>query len=455
MQWTHSRRSLAALSWLSAVCLSAAAGAQTNPSVALVCEPLSQADLQSLSLSMALDNALCNSPVMRQAMLAIAEQRAGVDLANTAYGPKVNLGAQTNASRNAVPGLPNQNSQSLSSTLGLSWVLFDFGLRDANLAQAQAQLTAAMAGMGSTQLLATSETVRLYVDALTAWLRQNSLREAEAVAAQSAKAAAAKYEAQVGALSEKLQAETALAQSTLDRVRAEGQWESARAALVVQMGYPITQRLAMPTLEVALPFVENDTPVDTMLAELRERHPRLLALQAEAQALRSRQDAITAQGRGTVTADANVRAAKTARINGLERSAAVGVVANIPLLNGREQDAQLAQNSAQTQAKLSQVEAARRELETELLRNVITVRTEIETRLAGRALLKSAVQNHEVALGRYRAGVGTIVDLLNAQAAVSAARFTLDQSYMAQASARLRMASAAGRLPSLVKNTNK
>jgi outer membrane protein TolC len=117
------------------------------------------------------------------------------------------------------------------------------------------------------------------------------------------------------------------------------------------------------------------------------------------------------------------------------------------LFNRDEQAARLAQNNAQTDSRLSQVEIARRELETELLRQVLTVQTEIETRLAARALLQSAEQNHQVALGRYRGGVGTIVDLLSAQAALSAARLSLDQSYLAQASARLRLATVVGRLP--------
>lgn len=417
-----------------------------------VCAGLQAADLQRLTLSMAFDHALCANPGMRQAMLSVAQQQAGVNLAQNSFRPRFNVGAEINTSRvAATPNASAYASQNLTGSLGLSWILFDFGLRNATLAQNQALLSSAMFGLNTAQLAAASETLRLYVEALTVWLRRDSLRQAEGVAEQSARAAIAKYEAQVGSLSEKLQAQTALAQNTLERVRADGQWEAARAALAVHMGFAVTQKIAIPDLATAVPFVEAATDIDAMLEYVREHHPRLRAVQADIEAQRRRGDALVAEGRGSVSLSANVQAIRPldAARAGLDRSAGAAVVANIPLFNGNEQDNRLAQNTAQIDAKLSQLEATRRELETDLLRQVLTVQTEIETRLAARALLQSAEQNHQVALGRYRGGVGAIVDLLSAQAALSAARLALDQSYLAQASARLRLATAVGRLPSI------
>lgn len=426
--------------------------ASDQPNSVAVCAGLQAADLMQLSLPMALDHALCANPSMRQAMLSIAERQAGVDLAQTAYRPSVNAGASINASRSSGGSSSSGSAvQSAAASLGLSWVLFDFGLRDATLAQNRAQLSAAMASLGNTQLSAVAETLRLYVDALGIWLRRDSLRQAETVAEQSLRAATAKYELQVGSLAEKLQAQTALAQTTLERVRANGQWETARVALAVHMGFAVTQKMGMPELANAVPFIEASTQVDELLQYVREQHPRLRALQAEVDAQRLRGDAVAAEGRGSVRLNAGVQASRPLNnplsLSGdvLERSASTSIVANIPLFNRQEQDARLAQNSALTDTKLSQIEAARRELETELLRQVLTIHTEIETRLAARALLQSAEQNHQVALGRYRGGVGTIVDLLSAQAALSAARLALDHSYLAQASARLRLATVVGR----------
>lgn len=415
----------------------------------VVCAGLQATDFNALTLPMVLDHALCASPVMRQAMMAVSERQAGVDLAQLGYRPRFNAGASVSASRVApTPNTAGYSAQNVNGSLGVSWVLFDFGLRNATLAENRALLSAAMAGLGNTQLSAVAETLRLYIEALSVWLRRDSLLQAELVAEQSARAATAKYDVQVGSLSEKLQAQTALAQTTLERVRANGQWETARAALAVHMGFPITQQMAMPSLVAAVPFMEDATNIDDMLAYVRENHPRLRALQAEVDAQQNRASAITAEGRGSISVQANTQLGRTVNVgNGLERSAAASLVANIPLFNQDEQNARLAQNNAQTNAKLSQFDLAKRELETELLRQILAIQTEIETRLAARSLLQAAEQSHQVALGRYRSGVGTVVDLLTAQAALSAARLALDQSYLAQATARLRLATVVGRLP--------
>jgi outer membrane protein len=443
---------------LSSIALGSVAQGVSAPvaAPANACDALRDDDLQRLSLAMVLDHALCRSPVVRQAMLSITQQRASVELANLAYRPQVNLGAQLNANRVAqTANTAALSGQNLVGAIGLSWVLFDFGLRDANLAQAQAQLSAALAGLTSTQLANTGDTLRLYIDALSAWLRRDSLRQSEQVAQQSDKVATAKYDAQIGALAEKLQAQTALAQTTLERVRADGAWEAARVALVIHMGYAVTQRVSMPALEQAMPFLEADAPLDNMLVYLRESHPRIKVLQLEAEASRKRNDAIVAESKGSVGINSNLQISRAlggaGSSSALDRNVSASVVANIPLFAGDVKNQQLIVNNAQIETKLSQIEATRRELETELLKQALTVQTEIETRLAARALLKSAQQSYDVALGRYRAGVGTIVDLLTAQAAVGAARFALDQSYIAQATARLRMTSASGRMPTIPK----
>ncbi len=419
-----------------------------NHSPTPLCSALQDADLQRLSLPMALDHALCRSPVLRQAMLSIAEQQAGVDLANSSFRPRVNANVGLNASRVApIANTIGYSLENLSGSVGLSWVLFDFGLRSANVAQTQAQLAAAIASLDSSQLQSTNDTLRLYLDALTAWLRQSSLREAEEVAQQSAHAANAKYDAQVGSLAEKLQAQTALAQTTLERVRANGQWETARAALAIHMGFGVSQSIALPEVEQAVPFVSQILGTDQLLENLRTQHPRMLALQAEHTALKRRGESIAADGKGSVSASANVQTSRAfASGAGFERSANAALVATIPLFNGVEQNARLAQNSAQTDAKLAQIDSARRELETELLRQALAVQTEQQTQIAARVLLDSANQSYQVASGRYKAGVGTVVELLTAQAALGAAKFALNQSLANLATASMRLLAASGRV---------
>ena len=73
------------------------------------------------------------------------------------------------------------------------------------------------------------------------------------MARQSVQAAQVKYDAFVVSLAERLQAQTALAQATLDRVRAEGVWETARGLLALAMGLSVDQALGLAAIQDAFP----------------------------------------------------------------------------------------------------------------------------------------------------------------------------------------------------------
>ena len=74
-----------------------------------------------------------------------------------------------------------------------------------------------------------------------------------------------------------------------------------------------------------------------------------------------------------------------------------------------------------------------------LLRANQTIRTTID-------LLASAEQSERVALGRYKAGVGNILDVLNAQSALAAARTQRIQATLDWHVSRAALAKAVGSL---------
>jgi len=124
-----------------------------------------------LTLQQAIRHAVDNYPAIVASMARVSAQEAGVDLARTAYLPRLDYGVQINrATRNNVAGLllpgapipsisgPVSDVTSSSSIWGsasgllLSWEALDFGLRGATVGLAQAQVTRARAGADLTQL---------------------------------------------------------------------------------------------------------------------------------------------------------------------------------------------------------------------------------------------------------------------------------------------------------------
>ena len=413
----------------------------------VACSVLNPNPPERLTLSDVLERVLCKSPVLRQALASVQEQQAAVDLAGNAFRPRFNATAEIDGNR-----IPNSSINSVDSSVlasfNLSWVLFDFGLRNANLEQARQTLAAAMATQDSSTLVTLTETLRIYVEALSVWGRLDALREAEAAANQSATIAQARYDAQIGSLSEKLQAQTALAQATLDRTRSDGQWQSSRGALAVAMGLAVQTSIGMADVESAFPALDEMPTVELLLTQAKTAHPRIRSLRAEVSALHARLDAVRADGNGSVSLSGTAAASRALGSgNGAtDHNLGGSIVVSIPLFNGPEQRARAAQVQAQIYGRQAQLESVERELDTEVWRSAQQVRTETESLVAARQLLTSALLSHQVALGRYKAGVGSLLELLTAQTALANARAQLHEAKLANVQSRIRLTLVSGRL---------
>jgi outer membrane protein len=127
-------------------------------------------DAQSLTMGQAVETALRNYPSVRVSQEQITAAAAGIQLARTAYLPRIDTLAQVNrATRNNVFGLllpqsvipsisgPVIGSNNLGTAWGsavgalVTWEPFDFGLRRANVAAAEASQAQSVAALNRTQ----------------------------------------------------------------------------------------------------------------------------------------------------------------------------------------------------------------------------------------------------------------------------------------------------------------
>lgn len=423
---------------------------------ALVCESPSVFVRERLTLGDVLDHTLCKSPALRQALLGIQEQQANVDLAQFAFNPRFN--AATDLTGNRVPNSNNTTiNSSIAGSINLSWTLFDFGLRNANLEQARQTLSAAIAAQDNSLLTALNETIRIYTEALSVWNKLDALREAETAANQSLVIAQARYDAKVGSLTEKLQAQTALAQTVLDRTRADGVWLTARGTLAVAMGLPVIQTLNLADIDSAFPKMEELPPVEELLAQAKDTHPRIRSLRSEILALQARLESVRADGKGSVSVSGNAGASRSLGniVSSSTRNVGGSIVANIPLFNDAELTAREAQVQSQIGNRQAQLLVIERELDIEVWRATQQIRTEIESLIAAKQLMATALIGYEVTKGRYKAGVGTLLDVLTAQTALANARTQLQESKLANMQSRIRLAVASARMGAIANTGQK
>ena len=421
---------------------------QWLPNQARCANPVADAPWQNLGLADAVELVLCQSPSLRQALASVSEQRGAVVVGETAFYPRVSANAELATDR-----IPTTNSaasplgSSFTGSIGLSWTLFDFGQRSGTLAAARATLAAALSSQDNVLLQSLSEVLRLYVDAASAWARLEATRETERIAAQTRDIAAARHGALVGSLLEKLQAQTAFSQAVLERVRATGTWDIARGALASAMGRPVSQPMVLAPSRGLRGVADSELNFASLRSEALAQHPKLHALRAERSSLLARLDALKAEARGVVAINSNLGLTRNfAGGGGSDRALGASLSASVPLFTRTEQQAREQQILAQISGKEASLSAGEREIELELWRSSQLATGESENLRAARELQDTAETTYNIALGRYRAGVGAILEMLSAQSALAQANTLSAQAEITVIASRIRLSLAAGRL---------
>ncbi|HEX5802859.1 MAG TPA: TolC family protein [Azospira sp.] len=382
------------------------------------CVPPTPAD--ALDLAGVIDQALCNNPQTREAWAAARAQAGLVGVARAAWLP--NLSASVGSNRVRTAGDERETTRATVNSAGLSfsWLLYDFGVREATLESARQLLAAAIATQDST-------TQAVFLAALQAFYQNHALQAAldaaelsEKAARESLAAADARYRAGSATPADRLQAQTALSQATLTRIRVGGELKNAQGALANSMGLDAHRPLRLAPLAATTPPGDFERNVDSLIDEARRRRPDLAAAEAQAQAADATVDATRAAHLPTITLGAQPTWQNNAGLGSDSQS--IGLTVNIPLFSGFGQTYKVRTAEAQAEQRAAQRDRLRLQVALDVWRSYQNLLTATQSLRSTADLLASAEQSERVALGRYRAGVGSILDLLTAQSALASAR---------------------------------
>ncbi|RQH78889.1 hypothetical protein IPC99_03835 [Pseudomonas aeruginosa] len=372
-----------------------------------------------LSLEEAIERILCHDPQTRLAWANAKAQAAQVGIGKSAYLPR--LDGRLDASR-GYSDMDYRDAPYLSgdghrhrrgASLQLSWVLFDFGRRSAALRNAQQLLLAANASQDATLQNTFALAAQAYYDALAAQRSLAASRQVAELAAQNLEAADAKYRAGAAALSDRLQAQTALSQASLAQVRDEGALSNALGVIALRMGLAPDTPLRLSGELEAQPDTGFVKAIDEMLAEARREHPALLAAQARLKAAAASVEESRAAGRPSLALSANL-----ARSHSDHRREA-------------------------SEAELADTE---QQVSLEVWNNYQSLSVETRSLARTRELVEQSRQSLEVVQGRYRSGVGSMIELLNALTAYASAEDQHIRALGNWQTSRLRLAASLGRL---------
>lgn len=413
--------------------------------------PCSNLDLnKSLTLAEVADASLCNNPQTSEVWASARVQAAQLGIAKSAYLPSLSDNIASNLGfSNPESNTRNNPNVNLSNSLVASYLLYDFGNRDANLENARQLLLSASATQSSTvQMILLQATVSFYqVQANIAAL--GAAIEAERASSESFKAADARYKAGVSTPADKLQAQTAYAQLTLTRITSEGNLQTAYGKLANVMGLSANQKITLvsnthsaETSSASLAILDD---VNILIEQASARRPDLIASEAQLKAAEANINASKAAAKPTIS---------VAMSNNLQdgsqtstgNNSTLGVTVSIPLFSGYAPTYRIRAAEATADLRAAQRDRLRLQISLDVWSAYQSLRTAIESVTATGVLVSSAEESYRVALGRYKAGVGNIIDTLNAQSALANARQQRIQAMLNANIARATLAQSMGAL---------
>jgi outer membrane protein len=434
-----------------------------KPGLGDPCPADARAD-QAWSLLEIIDQALCHNPQTRQAWANARVQAAQLGVAEAAYLPTVNLNTTASYGQTGSRSVSQSQLQGfnlgtgvsggtfgggeqfrITPSVSLNYLLFDFGGRSARLDNARAALDAANWSHASTLQNVLFTAVQAYYQLFAARSALEATEASERSSEEAFKAAAFRYEVGAAALADKLQAQTAYAQAKLNRQRATGDAQNALGVLANAMGLKPHASLDIQPPAFIEPDAERERDVQALIEEAKALRPDLAAAEAQVRAAEANVRSARSNSLPTLSLVSNYAHSESS-ISQSFQSWSVGLQLSVPLFTGFANTYQI--RSAEEQVSVQ--EATRDQLDQTIALDVwrayFDLNTTRETLSSTSDLLASATQTEKVALGRYKAGAGSILELLNAVADLANARLQHIQARYNWHIGKTRLAQAIGAL---------
>ena len=162
--------------------------------------------------------------------------------------------------------------------------------------------------------------------------------------------------------------------------------------------------------------------MDRFLTEAEARRPDLAAARAQVSEAQAHLKKIRAEGYPTLNGTASVGRTYYDNSANYGNTYQMGIQLRFPLFTGFSHSYDVVQAKADLQTAEAQLKGKRQAVDLEVWTSYYQLQTAAQQVKTSEDLFQSASQSQEVASGRYKAGVGTILDLLAAQAALESAR---------------------------------
>jgi len=388
-----------------------------------------------LSFDEAIERALCANPRTSEAWANVKLQAARVGISKSAWLPTLSLtlerdGNDVDTSVRSNPQLDSGGLR-LSNTqqLVLNWVLIDPG-RGFDIDSSEHLLEASRASHAEVMLSVFADASHDYFAAQSAEAMLKAAIELRDTTQSSFQAAKARVDHGVAPISDALQAQTALAEAELSVARAQGDLRTATGSLDWRMGLRPDTALTLPaTRDDALATPPAADAIEVLIDRIRNEHPHAVQAARQLDAALAR----VSQARAELLPklSLSMRAGHDSTpvtpytgsppVDAQSRIRSASLAISVPLFDGFGSNYRIDQAERTVEASRAQLDEARQQVANDAWAAWQAVQTAYATFTQARTLQATAAASFTAANERYRTGVGSIADLLGAQAALISA----------------------------------
>jgi outer membrane protein len=367
--------------------------------------------------------ALRNNPQTRASWYAARSAAADMLSQKGSYYPQIGIVAEPAQTEIIAPHDVHEKSiRSFNPAMELSWLIFDFGGRDASVEEKRQALLAAdfthNANIQDVVLLVLQVYFRYAKAKAMVKASEASLNEA----AQNLEAAQNRHGEGFATIADVLQAQTALSQAKLNLEDAQGQVQIIRGALATAMGVPANTPYDIENLTWNPPVDRLMDQVEVYIQQAQANRPDLAA-----------QKSLVEQ------ATANIRMARSALYPNVTlnnqfsgwidsdksqwaNQNTASLTINVPIFYGYSNRYDLRKAEQDARAQEEQFNILEQRIIFQVWSSYFNLKTAGQRVHTSDDLINSALQSYDVAYGRYKEGVGGFLDLLAAQSTLENAR---------------------------------
>ncbi|MBK5188390.1 MAG: TolC family protein [Gemmatimonadaceae bacterium] len=397
----------------------------------------------SLTLADVVDVSLRNNP---QTALAWSKGRTAAyeyGSARGTYFPAVDATANVGRSQSTTQTGFVERTQ-FAPLVSLSYLLLDFGGRSGTIGAARENTVAVNLDYNATLQTVVLQAESAYFAYISARALAHAQEQTLAEADTNLQAAKVRHTSGVATIADVLQAQTVFAQAQLDLETDSGAVKTSHSNLATAMGLRADADFEVVMPSDSLPIGSASDGADSLIVSALANRPDMAA--ARVTILQSQQQVRVARSAEypalTVGANLGRNYSNLALFAGNNYALTLGVT--IPIFNGFGHQYDLAAAKSRVDEQVASTNLLRTQVSSQVVTSYVNLHTAAARVRTADVLLASAKQSEDVARGRYKAGVGTILDLLTAQSALASARAQQTQTRWTWATALAQLAHDVG-----------